>query len=206
LEELIKEIILQFKATTWVEWFGTITGALCVYLAAKENIWNWPIAILSVTTYIYIFYNAQLYGDTFLQVYFLATCIYGWYYWTYGKSKNTKADRPVSSLKTKEWLIIAVLQIVLFLVGGYYLDTKTDTDVPYIDAFCTVGSLIAQYLLTRKIIENWIIWIVVDIIYIPLYIHKDLLATAVLYFIFLFIAAKGYMDWKKSLQKELAHG
>jgi nicotinamide mononucleotide transporter len=91
------------------------------------------------------------------------------------------------------------------VVVGYLLDIKTDTDVPYIDGFCTVGSFIAQYLLTRKILENWIIWIVVDIVYIPLYIHKNLLATAVLYFIFLFIAAKGYIDWKKSMKRELIH-
>jgi nicotinamide mononucleotide transporter len=205
LQDLLLHIWEQFKAISLLEWLGTITGALCVYLAAKENVLNWPIAIISVSIYIYIFYNAKLYGDTILQFYFLATCIYGWYYWTFGKTTNLAAERKVSTLSNKNWLVIIVLQIVLSVVVGYLLDIKTDTDVPYIDGFCTVGSFIAQYLLTRKILENWIIWIVVDIVYIPLYIHKNLLATAVLYFIFLFIAAKGYIDWKKSMKRELIH-
>jgi nicotinamide mononucleotide transporter len=205
LQDLLLHIWEQFKAISLLEWLGTITGALCVYLAAKENVLNWPIAIISVSIYIYIFYNAKLYGDTILQFYFLATCIYGWYYWTFGETTNLAAERKVSTLSNKNWLVIIVLQIVLSVAVGYLLDIKTDTDVPYIDGFCTVGSFIAQYLLTRKILENWIIWIMVDIVYIPLYIHKNLLATAVLYFIFLFIAAKGYIDWRKSMKRELIH-
>ncbi|MEO5909707.1 MAG: nicotinamide riboside transporter PnuC [Pelobium sp.] len=206
MKELIPHIIEQFLAITWIEWFGTITGALCVYLAAKENILNWPIAILSVVTYIYIFYNAKLYGDTILQFYFLGTSFYGWYYWSYGKSNSLKSERPVSSLVKKDWLIIIIIQIILSVIIGYLLDKYTDSDVPFIDSFCTVMSFIAQYLMTRKKLENWLIWIFVDIIYIPLYIHKNLLATSVLYFVFLFIALKGYIDWKKTLKKQLVHG
>jgi nicotinamide mononucleotide transporter len=205
LQELTSPIIEQFLAITWIEWFGTITGAICVYLAAKENILNWPIAILSVVTYIYIFYNAKLYGDTILQFYFLITSVYGWYYWSYGKSNSLKSERPVGSLVKKDWLLIIVIQVVFSIIIGLLLDRYTDTDVPYIDSFCTVMSFIAQYLMTRKKLENWLLWIFVDIIYIPLYIHKNLLATSVLYFAFLFIAVQGYIDWKKTLKKQLIH-
>ncbi len=201
MDQITHHILEQFKGITWIEWFGVITGALCVYLAAKENILNWPIAILSVATYIYIFYNAKLYGDTILQFYFLGTSVYGWYYWTYGKATDLKSERPIGVLKLKDWGVITLILIVFSLIIGYLLKKYTDTDVPYIDAFCTVTSFIAQYLLTRKKLENWLIWIFVDIIYIPLYIHKNLLATSVLYFIFLFIALKGYIDWKKSFFK-----
>ena len=183
-----------------------ITGALCVYLAAKENILNWPIAILSVVTYIYIFYHAKLYGDTILQFYFLGTSIYGWYYWSYGKTDSLKSERPVSSLVKKDWLIILAIQIIFSVIIGILLDRYTDTDVPFVDGFCTVMSFIAQYLMTRKKLENWLLWIFVDIIYIPLYIHKNLLATSVLYFVFLFIAFQGYLDWKKTLKKQLING
>jgi len=206
LDQITSPILEQFLAITWIEWFGVITGALCVYLATKENILNWPIAILSVTTYIYIFYNAKLYGDTILQFYFLGTSIYGWYYWTYGKASNLKSERPIGVLKPKDWGIITLILIVFSLFIGYLLKKYTDTDVPYIDAFCTVTSFIAQYLLTRKKLENWLIWIFVDIIYIPLYIHKNLLATSVLYFVFLFIALKGYIDWKKNYRSQLIDG
>ncbi|MBC7655007.1 MAG: nicotinamide mononucleotide transporter [Oligoflexus sp.] len=205
MQELTQHIIEQFLAITWIEWFGTITGALCVYLAAKENILNWPIAILSVVTYIYIFYNAKLYGDTILQFYFLGTSVYGWYYWSYGKSDSLKSERPVGSLVKKDWIIIIMIQIVLSIIIGVLLAKYTDTDVPFVDGFCTVMSFIAQYLMTRKKLENWLLWIFVDIIYIPLYIHKNLLATSVLYFVFLFIALQGYIDWKKTLKKQLIH-
>nr|MBC7613255.1 nicotinamide mononucleotide transporter [Pseudopedobacter sp.] len=206
MRELTQHIIEQFLAITWIEWFGTITGALCVYLAAKENILNWPIAILSVITYIYIFYNAKLYGDTILQFYFLGTSVYGWYYWSYGKSDSLKSERPVGSLVKKDWLIIIAIQIIFSIIIGVLLDIYTDTDVPFVDGFCTVMSFIAQYLMTRKKLENWLLWIFVDIIYIPLYIHKNLLATSVLYFVFLFIALQGYLDWKKTLKKQLING
>jgi nicotinamide mononucleotide transporter len=202
LENIIQNIGEQFAAISKIEWFGVITGALCVYLAAKESILNWPIAILSIVTYIYIFYDAKLYGDTFLQFYFLATSIYGWYYWTYGKSNSLKSDRPISTITKNDWLYAVIILVVLSALIGYLLANYTDTDVPYIDAFCTVTSFIAQYLLTRKKIENWLIWIFVDIIYIPLYIHKNLFATAVLYFVFTLIALKGYLDWKKSLKTQ----
>ena len=206
MEAILYNIWEQFKAIGFVEWFGVITGALCVYLAAKENILNWPVAMLSVITYIYIFYNAKLYGDTVLQFYFLGTSIYGWYYWTFGSIKSLKSERPVTSLSAKEWgIFIGILPVLSFLIG-FLLDRYTDSDVPYIDAFCTVLSFIAQYLLTRKKLENWLIWIFVDIAYIPLYIHKNLIATAILYFVFLFIALKGYLDWKKSVIKPTYHG
>ncbi len=206
MKEFIAIVSEQFLAITWIEWFGTIIGALCVYLAAKENILNWPFAILSVVAYIYIFYNAKLYGDTILQFYFLGTSIYGWYYWSYGKSSSLKSERPVSSLVKKDWLMIITIQLVFSVIIGVLLDKYTDTDVPFVDSFCTVMSFIAQYLMTRKKLENWLLWIFVDIIYIPLYIHKNLLATSVLYFVFLFIALQGYIEWKKTLKKQLIHG
>lgn len=190
----------QFFAISYLEWFGVITGALCVYLAVKQNILNWPISLLSVLTYIYIFYNAKLYGDTILQVYFLFTAIYGWYYWRNGENKSLKSTRAIVKVTQTEWISITILLVILSVFTGYLLDKYTDTDVPYYDAICTVLSFIAQFLLTRKKLENWLIWIFVDLIYIPLYIHKGLYATALLYFLFLFIAVKGYLDWKKNLK------
>lgn len=199
MEAYITQILQQFYAISYLEWFGVITGALCVYLAVKQNILNWPVSILSVLTYIYIFYNAKLYGDTILQVYFLFTAGYGWYYWSYGLKKNLISTRPIVKVTQQEWFIIIAILLIFSAFAGFLLDNYTDTDVPYYDGFCTIASFIAQFLMTRKKLENWLIWIFVDALYIPLYIHKGLFATAVLYFLFLFIALKGYLDWKKNL-------
>lgn len=198
---IIIEIVKQFKAISPLEWFGVITGVSCVYLAVKQNILSWPVSILSVLAYSYIFYHAKLYGDTILQFYFLGTAIYGWYYWANGNTKTLKSEREIVKITKKEWVFIFIIWISLSSIAGLLLKNYTDTDVPFIDGLCTVTSFIAQFLMTRKKLENWLIWIFVDALYIPLYIHKGLLATAILYFVFLFIALKGYLDWKKAMKQ-----
>lgn len=183
-----------FKNQSLLETLGVITGILCVYLAAKNNIWNWPIAIISVLIYIFIFFESKLYADTGLQVYFLVMNFYGWYFWS---RKEVHQKVPVSSISHKE-IILSVLAIILFTAGlGYFLYAGTDASFPFIDSFCTACSLVAQVFLARKVLENWLIWIFVDIIYVGVYISKDLHLTALMYALYIVIAAVGYRDWRK---------
>ena len=188
-------IINQLAATTWLEWVGTISGFGCVYLAARQNIWNWPVAIVSVIAYSILFYEYGLYGDAVLQLYFMGTSFYGWYYWI--KRKEAHA-RPVSLLTKRgmAWVVLGCILLTFLL--GLFLDNYTDTDVPYADGFCTAVSFIAQFLMTRKVLQNWLLWIIVDICYVPLYLYKDLMLTAVLYTLFLALAVMGYLQWLKS--------
>lgn len=195
MQDFFQQIASQFAQTPSLEWLGTLTGFLCVYLAAKQNIWNWPISIISVGSYAILFYDAKLYGDTVLQFYFLSTAIYGWYYWIKRKEEKKK---PIVKASGNQLLLCFLAIIVLTISIGYLLDSKTNSDVPYIDAFCTSVSFVAQFLMTRKILQNWLLWVFVDICYIPLYIHKDLMLTAVLYFVFAIIAWNGYRDWQKT--------
>lgn len=195
LEVSFRELILnQFASTTWLELLGTISGFACVYLAARQSIWNWPVAIISIIAYAVLFYEYQLYGDAFLQLYFMATSFYGWYYWLKRKEAHLK---PIVTLTGGEVLKIALIGVFLAGLLGWFLDDFTDSDVPYIDGFCTALSFIAQFLMTRKVLQNWILWIIVDICYVPLYIYKDLMLTAVLYTLFLALAVMGYLQWKK---------
>ncbi len=189
------QLYQQFLNTSALEWIATISGFICVYLAAKQNIWNWPISIISVLTYLYIFYHNKLYGDSVLQIYFLSTAIYGWYYW----NKRAHSDeKPISSFNSKQ--MVLTIFVILILAGfiGLALDHFTDTDVPYADGFCTATSFVAQFLMTRKVIQNWLLWVFVDICYIPLYLHKDLVLTSFLYLAFAIIAWRGYIDWRKT--------
>ena len=177
---------------------GVITGILCVYLAAKNNIWSWPIAIISVLIYIFIFFEAKLYADTGLQVYFLLMNFYGWYFWS---RKDELKKVPVSSISLKE-IVLSVAGIVAFTaVLGFFLFKGTDASFPFIDSFCTACSLVAQVFLDRKVLENWLIWIFVDIIYVGVYITKDLHLTAGMYALYIIIAAIGYYDWRKEYQR-----
>ena len=198
MPEFFTSIYQQFLATSALEWLATLSGFFCVYLAARQNILNWPISIISVCTYAYIFFHNKLYGDAVLQLYFLSTAIYGWYYW---KAANHATGAVIKKFNRKQMLITLVATLVLALSLGSLLRSFTDTDVPYIDGLCTAISFVAQFLMTRKVLQNWLMWVFVDICYIPLYLHKDLLLTAVLYIAFTIIAWNGYRDWRKTYNK-----
>jgi nicotinamide mononucleotide transporter len=194
-----QHIINEIKQTSLLEWVGAVTGIGCVYLAAKQNIWNWPVGIISVAAYVIVFFSSQLYGDAGLQIYFLATGIYGWYFWL---RKKERQEKPVVSLRPKEFIWVIVATVILSLLLGLFLKTFTPTNVPYIDGFCTAISFIAQILMTRKILQNWALWIFVDICYVPLYVYKNLYVTAILYVILLVLATLGHLDWQREYRGE----
>lgn len=193
--------ILQewWKHQTWLEVIGVISGLLCVYLAAKNNILNWPIAIISVGIYIFIFFDARLYADMGLQFYFMVMNFYGWYYW----SRKPVSEKKVPVvLITKREIVFSVIAVIIFtFILGSVLK-YTAASYPFIDSFCTACSLVAQIFLARKVLENWLIWIFVDIIYVGVYIFKDLHLTAIMYAIYIAIALIGYLDWKKDYKKQ----
>jgi nicotinamide mononucleotide transporter len=195
--ELIRESFFQFfRDTGWLEWCGVASGILCVWLAAKNNILNWPIAIVSVLIYIIIFYESKLYADMGLQVYFFFMNLYGWYFWLKNRRLN-QASSPVLFITVKE-IIFSVFAVIVFtLLLGYLLHNNTDAAYPFVDSFCTACSLVAQVFLARKVLQNWLIWIFVDIIYVGVYISRDLYATAFMYALYIYIATVGFIDWRK---------
>jgi len=200
--ELLKDSFTQlFLQTSALEWFGVFTGILCVWLAAKNNIYSWPIAIISVVIYIFIFFESKLYADMGLQFYFFIMNVYGWYYWSKNRN-NPEASRPVANITQKEILISIISIIVFTFLLGQFLYKNTDAALPYIDSFCTACSLVAQVFLARKVMQNWLIWIFVDIIYVGMYISKDLYATAVMYALYVYIASVGYLDWRKIYREQ----
>ena len=183
-----------------LEVIAVITGLLCVYLAAKNNIWNWPLAIISVGIYIFIFYNARLYADMGLQFYFMAMNIYGWYYWS--RKPLAAQKTPVVRVTKKEvGLSVIAICVFTFILGSVL--KYTPASYPYIDSFCAACSLVAQVFLARKVLENWLIWVFVDIIYVGIYIFKGLHLTAAMYAVYVAIAFMGYIDWKKEYRKQI---
>jgi nicotinamide mononucleotide transporter len=197
--QIIHALQTWWQHQSLLEVIGVITGLLCVYLAAINNIWNWPIAIISVGIYIYIFFFARLYADMGLNVYFMVMSIYGWYYWA--KKPADEAKIPIVLIGRKEliWSILAIIAFTIILGTGL---KHTNASYPYLDSFCTACSLVAQVWLARKILENWLIWFFVDIIYVGVYILKGLDLTAGMYFIYLALALYGYIDWKKDYKKQ----
>ena len=200
--QILHALQTWWQGQSWLEIIGVITGLLCVYLAAKNVIWNWPFAIVSVAIYIFIFFKTHLYADMGLQFYFLAMNIYGWYFWSRKPAADTKT--PVIRITRKE-VIISLIAVVAFTFLLGTVLKYTPASYPYIDSFCAACSLVAQVLLARKVMENWLIWIFVDIIYVGVYIFKGLHITAVMYAIYVAIALMGYIDWRKDYKKQLAN-
>jgi nicotinamide mononucleotide transporter len=168
-----------------------------VWLAAKENIWCWPTGIVGVALYFVVNYQAGFYANAGLQVVYLILSIHGWYEWLHGGVNKTELH--VSRTTRREWqwcmaagiVLTGVLMVVLRLVEG--------AAQPFWDASTTAFSLVAQWMLNKKLVENWILWIVVDVIYVPLYFYRSLPLTAILYIGLTVLALKGYLDWKRSL-------
>lgn len=197
---ILHALQIWWQGQSLLEVIGVITGLLCVYLAARNIIWNWPFAIISVVIYIFIFFDSHLFADMGLQVYFLVTNIYGWYFWS--KKPASEEKTPVLRIKKIEVVLSAAAIIVFTFLLGSVLK-HTTASYPYIDSFCTACSLVAQIFLARKVLENWLIWIFVDVIYVGVYIYKDLDLTAVMYAIYVGIALLGYIDWKKDWKKQV---
>jgi len=194
--------IRQFLFETGLlEWAGVFTGILCVWLAAKNNIWNWPIAVVSVLIYIFIFFESKLYADMGLQFYFFGMNIYGWYYWSKHRN-NPEASRPIRLMSKNEMMLSMIGALLFTLILGFALHKNTDAAFPFIDSFCTACSLIAQLFLARKVLQNWLIWIFVDLLYVGVYMAKDLYATGLMYLLYVGIAAMGYADWRKIYREQ----
>ena len=180
-----------------IELIGVVTGIACVWLAAKQNIWTWPLGLVSVGMYVLVFYDARLYADMGLNVFYFVTSMYGWYVWLYGGKNNT--ERKVGRVSRKELVVLLGLGLVFSVSLGYFLDNYTDADLSYTDSATTAVSLIGYWMMAKKQLENWIVWLVVDVVYVGVYTYKDLYLTSFLYFVFLLLSIKGYLDWKKEL-------
>lgn len=190
-------VLFGFINTSLIEIISFTLAIVMVWLNIRQSPWGWLFAIASALLYSVIFYDAKLYGDMSLQFFFISVSIWGWYQWIFGGAQHRGVQ--VSRLSKKGWVACAVGWLVSYLAIFGILHGFTDTDVPHIDAFLTSGSLVGQFLLSRKKLENWHVWIAIDLIYIGLYIHKNLVLTAVLFAVFVVMATVGLIAWKKSL-------
>jgi nicotinamide mononucleotide transporter len=181
---------------TPLEWVAVLTGFACVWLAARESLWNFPVAIVSCGLYALVYFRTQLYSDSLLQGFFILMSLYGWYEWLYGGARHTAL--VVSRTRRWEWAVV-VAGVAAFTAGfGYYLEQHTNAALPHWDSFTTAGSMAAQYLLTRKRLENWLLWILVDLIYVPILWYKQLYPTSGLYAVYLILAVYGYVEWRRA--------
>ena len=184
-----------------VEWIGAVAGLACVWLVARANIWNWPVSILNTTLYFVVFLRARLYGDALLQVVFTLLGIYGWWSWRFGGALG--AELAIRRATRGEALLAATASLAATALSALVLARATDSPVPIWDSSVLVLSLVATWAQARKILESWWVWILVDVISVPLYIARNLYPTALLYTLFLAICVLGLRHWL-ALQREQA--
>jgi len=195
-------VLQQLMASSWLEITAVLFGLMSVWYSKQENILVYPTGIVSVLIYIYITFEYKLYADTGINGYYLIMSIYGWYHWTH--TDDDANQIAISNNSNKENLITIIIFMVSFLIIRYGLDF-TDSDVPGWDALTTSTAITGMWLMARKKIENWIAWIITDLISIPLYLYKGLPSTALQFLIFTFLAVWGYFSWKNKWKQQNVH-
>ncbi|KGJ97682.1 nicotinamide riboside transporter PnuC [Colwellia psychrerythraea] len=201
--DIYTRVIAAFQHLPWLELTAMLLSLAYVILAARGSLWCWPAAFISTALYTYIFYDVLLLMDSALNAYYLFMAVYG--YWQWSKNINNSANKKVElaivswglSWHVKACLVLAVIATIL----GYLMATYTPADFAYLDSFTTVYAVFATYLITQKVLENWLYWIVIDLISIYLYIEKGLIPTTVLFIIFVIVAGYGYIKWLKSYKQ-----
>ncbi len=192
--------LTQLKA---VEFLGLLSGLLCVWFLIKDNILTWPFGILYVLCSFVVFYQAKLYADFILHIFFLGMNIYGWYYWITGKPKS-EPELPITTASHHMLTSSIGIGLVGALGLGYLLGQFADAALPYWDSAVTTFSLVAMWLTARKKIENWLFWLGIDILATGIYLYKELYFYAILYAVYIIMAVAGWLNWLRLRQNQIA--
>lgn len=192
-------IYLFGQQTSLLEIIAMLTGIISVWLTAKKNILCFPAGMINVALYSWLFFSPEirLYADGLLQVIYFFLLAYGWMNWK--KPKKGGSGRRIQFIAQNNYINLIILFVAGSLIMGAFFQYATKASFPYLDSSLTVLSLIAQWMIAKKYIDNWLLWILADVVYIPMYFAKNLPLTSLLYFIFLVLCVVGYRDWKKEL-------
>ena len=193
--------MIEWLTANYIEVIAASLGMVAIYLQIKQKVWYWPVSIVLVSLYIIVYIEAKLYADMSLQVYYLLISFYGWYHWMFGKRDAPGEKLPVTFVSRKLAILLLTASIVFFIIISGILIRYTDSDLPYWDAFTTALSFVATWMLAKKIIENWLVWIVVDAVSVGIYIYKGLYPTVILFIVLTILAVVGYMAWKRDAKR-----
>lgn len=201
MTETLSTIAEQFQQSSLLELAAVVFAILYLVLAVKENILCWGAAIISVLIFLFIFWEVKLYMQSGLQVYYLGMAVFGWYQWRCAKGGSDSLQ--VSMWSVQQHLVALTFIVLLTLISEYFLNPGTDARLPFLDSFTTWASVVTTYMVTRKVLENWIYWLVIDSLSIYLYIDRELYFTALLFVAYIVIAFFGWFSWLKSYQQKI---
>jgi len=200
--EVLNTIAQQFQQNSLLELIAVVFAILYLLLAVRENILCWAAAIVSTLIFLFIFWDVKLYMESGLQIYYLAMAGFGWHQWRQAKDGS-------DSLQVTLWSVrqhgIALASIAaLTLTSGFLLNSGTDAQLPFLDSFTTWASVVTTYMVARKVLENWIYWLVIDSLSIFLYLDRELYFTALLFAVYIVIIFFGWFSWLKSYRQTTA--
>ena len=196
--------VFDWLLSNWIELFGVLTGIGSVFFLARNHATlGWLFGILNAGLFIVLMFNAHLFADLTLNGYYFVTCIYGFFVWKYGrKTKDGLAPKPISRLGVKGYVVLAAVVLIGTYLFGTFLSQMTIADYAYVDSFTTMLSFAGQYLLARKVMDNWYVWIAADVVDIPLYLTKGLFMVAGMTGVFLGLCVMGLVTWRRVERKE----
>ncbi|MGD8418654.1 MAG: nicotinamide riboside transporter PnuC [Pseudomonadales bacterium] len=189
-------------AMDWLEFSGLVSGLVCVWLLIRQNIWTFPIGVIYSVVSVVVFFRARLYADVLLSAYYVLMNAYGWYYWLYGGARTARDELAVTRTPRLVGLWLALISAASIAAMGWYLTTYTNAAFPYWDSATTCMSFAAMWMTARKYIENWIVWLVVDVIATAIYYLKDIEFYAILYGVYLGMALMGWRAWQLTMIKQ----
>lgn len=212
-------ILYKWLSNNYIEIFGAVTGIIYVFLEIRQTIWLWPVGIITSAVYIWVFFTSKFYADMSLQGYYLIISILGWYWWAKGtgnnkegergrvgegeKSEGEKEELKVTRLKFRTGVVLIIVFILLYTLVWFVLTRFTDSPVPIRDSFITSLSIIATWMLARKIYEHWYLWIIVNFVSAVLFLTRGLFPTFILYVVYGIMSFVGLIEWKKTIKTDL---
>ena len=182
-----------------LEILAVVITLAAVYLTTRENVWCWPLSMVSVALYSLVFFQAKLYADMGLQALYFGLAIYGWWAWRHGGDSHGELRVSLLSKGTRVGLV--TLGTVAGIALGQVLSRLTDASLPFMDSTLTSFSVVSQWMQTRKLLEAWLVWLAVDVFYVGMFLYKGLYSTAGLYAVFLYLAARGFVQWRRSMDR-----
>jgi nicotinamide mononucleotide transporter len=195
-------LIINWISENYIELIGAVLGIAYIFFSIRQSIFTWPVGLLTSVLYVWVFFVSKLYADMGLQLYYVVISIYGWYEWLKGNPDSKTEQLRVSRLNLRLGFVLLLVGIALFALIWVILKNYTDSPVPGADALATAFSIVATWMLARKILEHWLVWIFVDAFSIGLFLYKGLLPTVILFVVYTIMAFAGYLEWKKDFTME----
>jgi nicotinamide mononucleotide transporter len=196
-------VIITWIAANYIEVIAAFTGLIYLFYSIQGNKKLWVYGLITSSIYVYVCFIAGIYADMGINIYYVIVSIYGWIHWNFYR-KNDKTEIPISRTRPVEYLIIIAFTAILYFLIAIILLRLTNSTIPYLDALTTSASITATWMLARKMLEHWIIWVFVDAVSIGLYIYKGLYPTSILFLVYTVLAVIGFKQWQNKWKEQIA--